>query len=353
MDAETYSIMRKVCAPKKPKETDLKEIITKMENYVKPKVNETVLRQQFREWKQKQDKSVIQYIASLRNLARDCKFKEEEEAIRDQIITGIKSRAIKIALFKEEKLTLSEAIKTATAIEGATTAAENVEAPITTKGIEEKEEDVDTHRIQTWSRYRRGGAAAEQRKGPRTNERERKGQPNSSRFCLCCGKPNHSKGDCRHKSKSCYKCGKQGHLRRVCTAQANVKRNVKNVEAESDDTGSDGVSEIKPLILGNNRINRIEPQYLQITIGNKSLAMEVDGGSAVSLISNRERKKYFPECKLEETPVTLSYYSGEKSKPKGILRGIKINYGTITTEADLYVVGDKGRPLIGRDWLHA
>lgn len=80
--------------------------------------------------------------------------------------------------------------------------------------------------------------------------------------------------------------------------------------------------------------------------------MEIDGGSSVSLISE-DRKKYFPELKVEGTQVTLSYYSGEKCKPRGILRGIKINYGTITTEADLYVVGKTDKPLIGRDWLHA
>lgn len=34
IDAETYSVVRKVCAPKKPKETDLKDIITKVENYL-------------------------------------------------------------------------------------------------------------------------------------------------------------------------------------------------------------------------------------------------------------------------------------------------------------------------------
>lgn len=82
--------------------------------------------------------------------------------------------------------------------------------------------------------------------------------------------------------------------------------------------------------------------------------MEIDGGSSVSLISDRDRRRYFPELKVEETPVTLtiSYYSGERCKPKGILRGIRINYGRITVQADLYVVGEKG-PLIGRDWLHA
>lgn len=64
IDAETYNIVRKVCAPKKPKEIALKDIIEKMQKYVKPKVNQTVLRQRFRERKQKDDETFTQYVAS-------------------------------------------------------------------------------------------------------------------------------------------------------------------------------------------------------------------------------------------------------------------------------------------------
>lgn len=45
IDAETYKIVRKVCAPKKPRETQLEEIIAKMKKYVKPEINETMRRQ--------------------------------------------------------------------------------------------------------------------------------------------------------------------------------------------------------------------------------------------------------------------------------------------------------------------
>lgn len=142
MDTEKYSAVRKVCAPKKPGETPLKEIITKMEQFLKPKVSVTVLRQRFRERKQEERESVIQFMAALRHLARECRFKEEEEALRDQFIMGIKSKAIKIALFKIEQLTLDNAIRTATAIEGAEAAIETGEQPVTGRdGVEKGEEN--------------------------------------------------------------------------------------------------------------------------------------------------------------------------------------------------------------------
>lgn len=77
--------------------------------------------------------------------------------------------------------------------------------------------------------------------------------------------------------------------------------------------------------------------------------MEIDGGSAISLISERDRKKFFPEQAIKKTSVILSYYSGEKCKPKGVLRAIQASYGKITAEVDLYVVEKTGRPMIGRD----
>ena len=54
IDADTYSIVRKICAPKDPKDVPIKDIMEKMEKYMKPKVNTTVLRAQFRERQQKE-----------------------------------------------------------------------------------------------------------------------------------------------------------------------------------------------------------------------------------------------------------------------------------------------------------
>ncbi|CAL1681073.1 unnamed protein product [Lasius platythorax] len=126
IDAETYKIVRKVCAPQKPKDTPWKEIIEKLENFVKPKVNQTVLRHNFRQRTQKEGESITQYVATLRRLADKFQFANEEEALRDQLTSGVRHKKIQIALFKIENLTLNEAIKTATAIEGANVAADKL-----------------------------------------------------------------------------------------------------------------------------------------------------------------------------------------------------------------------------------
>ncbi|XP_046590230.1 uncharacterized protein LOC107227278 [Neodiprion lecontei] len=307
IDAETYSVVRKVCAPKKPKETDLNDIITKMGNYLKPNVNETVLRQPFQERRQKENESAAQYIAGLRSLARNCKFKDENEALRDQLITGIRNKAIKVALFKIENLTLDVAIKTATAIEGANKAAETLEPQTVEKDSSERNDDFDAHRIQF-----RGRNMTERRTRftPRAGRTERQ-QSTSRTRCSCCGKPNHYRRNCWHLNKQCETFGKTGYLQAVCKGA-------------------------KPC--------------LGIRIENKQLEMEIDDGSAVSIISEIDREKYFPRLELEEAKVTLSYYSGEKRKPLGILRGIKIEYGAIATKTNCTSSGkrEKVSPEIDR-----
>ncbi|KAL6268132.1 hypothetical protein P5V15_001223 [Pogonomyrmex californicus] len=147
--------MRKVCAPVKPKDVSLKEKVT---NYIKPKINKTVLRAQFWERKQKEEETVTQLycIAALRSLATECDFADEEEAIRDQLLSGIRSKTIKIALFKVNNLILDVAMKTAAAIEEANKAAEEFETG-TQNEKKIAEDDTEVYRVRTWRQNKRNG----------------------------------------------------------------------------------------------------------------------------------------------------------------------------------------------------
>lgn len=69
---------------------------------------------------------MAQYMATLRDLATECEFTSKEEAIQDQLLTGIRDKDIKIALFQIGTLTLQTAIETATAVEEAQKAADEL-----------------------------------------------------------------------------------------------------------------------------------------------------------------------------------------------------------------------------------
>ena len=53
---------------------------------------------------------------------------------------------------------------------------------------------------------------------------------------------------------------------------------------------------------------------------------------------------------LEDTPVVLKTYGGERLKPEGKLN-VKVDYLGQVVQTSLYVVKVDGPALLGRDWL--
>lgn len=120
VSAKTYALIKKICAPQKPDKIALEDIIKWTTDYLKPKVNVTVLRSQFRRRMQGKDESAPQYIAALKELAIKCEFKDIDDSIKDQMITELlDGEARREALFKIEKLTLYIALREASAVEEA------------------------------------------------------------------------------------------------------------------------------------------------------------------------------------------------------------------------------------------
>jgi hypothetical protein len=50
----------------------------------------------------------------------------------------------------------------------------------------------------------------------------------------------------------------------------------------------------------------------------KSVKMEVDTGSAISVIPKKQFDEIFPKRKLESTDIILRTFSGEKLSPMGV-----------------------------------
>lgn len=81
-------------------------------------------------------------------------------------------------------------------------------------------------------------------------------------------------------------------------------------------------------------------------IEGKPLKMELDTGSAVSIISTTVYNEHFKAIKLKNTNVLLKTYSGERLSPMGALQ-VRVHYGQL----QLYVVPGTAPPLFGREWL--
>ena len=80
--------------------------------------------------------------------------------------------------------------------------------------------------------------------------------------------------------------------------------------------------------------------------------MELDTGSAVSIIPHDLYMEKFNEKPLQETELMLKTYTGENIIPVGVLKANVEYKDQQPLLLDLYVVKNKGPVLMGRDWLH-
>ncbi|XP_045107748.1 uncharacterized protein LOC123502648 [Portunus trituberculatus] len=174
--------------------------------------------------------------------------------------------------------------------------------------------------------------------------------------CYCCGEVGHIRPACKHKNETCEGCGKRGHLRLVCrttrkksapidsnrVVNSHVSKNVKYVvESESD------LEELYH-VHGDN-----EPLVINVTLDGAPMSMEVDTGSARSIISESTYQRLWPRGKgpvLRSSKVVLRTYTGEKVRPKGSVN-VEVVQGGKKSSLPLVVVPGNGPALVGRDWL--
>ena len=85
-------------------------------------------------------------------------------------------------------------------------------------------------------------------------------------------------------------------------------------------------------------------------VTGQHLKMEVDTGSAYSVIPLSVYKVMFQKQELQPTTVTLQTYMVELVVPVGKLR-VKVQYKQQKAKLDLYVIEGGREVLFGRDWL--
>ncbi len=85
-------------------------------------------------------------------------------------------------------------------------------------------------------------------------------------------------------------------------------------------------------------------------IDDVSLAMELDTGASVSIISEDTWKTKFAGTMLENTEIRLKTYTGEPMRVLGQLR-VNVKYHNQEHTLPLLVVGGSGPSLFGRNWL--
>ena len=319
LGSKTYSVLRDLLAPSKPKVKKFSELVAALTRHFEPRPIVIAERFRFHKRDQKQGESIAVFLSELRRLAASCSFGTFlEEALRDRLVCGVLSEAMQRKLLTEADLTLSRAFEIAQGIEAAAefckgkkNSCEQLACPI------EKLEDSEKCMV----------------------EKVIKGPPRQSS----------GNGAGRYKKIVCFKCGRPGHIARVCPSGHAEKRESKGqmcVEADEDDTESLGVFNTVYVL----RKPLSSPIVVRVKLNGKETVMELDTGAAVSIIPESVQQQLFPHSVCQPTTALLRTYTGEPITVKGTLP-VKVEYGSQVYSLKVYVVQGKGPSLLGRDWL--
>lgn len=341
MSASTYGLLRSLLSPVKPSTLTFKELCETLQKHLSPAPITIAERFRFYKRDQRDGETVNEYIAELKKMSSKCEFGQFlEEALRDKLVCGLRNTVIQEQLLTVDKLTFEDATQKALMMEQATA-------------------DVKELHVQE----QRGVNVMQQEQANRKQ----------SHNCKYCGKRH--PGECWHKDAICNKCGEKGHIQRNCTNTAKVKpkdrrckddnkkpstkskRHLHKMEEatsrEELDSSSEEEYDCNALRIHRNsskRESETESIMLDVRLNGKQLQMELDTGSAVSILSYDDAKELFQSVKLRDTDVILKTYTGERIKPRGIM-DVRVEYGDQCSTLPLLIVQGDGPALFGRDWL--
>ncbi|KAK3091048.1 hypothetical protein FSP39_016771 [Pinctada imbricata] len=323
---KTYGLLRNLTAPDKPSTKTYAVITELLQKHLSPKPLVIAERYRFHKRNQRQDESVNDYVAELRKLSEHCAFRDLNDALRDRFVCGLKEDSIQKKLLSVADLTLAKALETAVAMEMA--GKDAIE-------LQRKQGEATVHKINKG----RGQTSynARQQKAPAMPPKKR---------CFRCRRKGHDPNECRFKDEICHKCKKKGHIVRACPLNF-TKNGVKSLEDDYDE------EYIAKLSVDCNTVQKgrnSDVIWIDLKIDGHCTKMELDTGSAVSVMSNEDCKSMFKGRKLTKTSLILRTYSGEKINPLGVI-SVHVTYKEQEADLDLYVVKTKGPALLGRDWL--
>ena len=127
-----------------------------------------------------------------------------------------------------------------------------------------------------------------------------------------------------------------------------TKKSPKRVDAVLPDNDTEVVDVLDQIsTLGAERAN---PYKATLQINGKPVAMQIDTGASVSLISQETQKCLSPTAALAKPEIQLRTYTSDPITVVGQM-SVEVKYKEYEGRHMLYIVEDNGPALVGRDWL--
>lgn len=321
--------------PISPDEKTYSEIKDFLEQHFKPATNIHAERTKFSQRFRRNGESIAEFIAALRTLAVNCKFKNSlDERLRDQLILGINDSRIQEHLFREhsdETATFNQIEKSALNYESAYINRETIESVIHS---EHKNPVTSVNKINTPTQnvkknnFNAGAKPTTFKTKPKVHgEMERnKFRIDKRTVCIRCGKSKHLKGEkCRAELATCRSCHTKGHFEKVC---------VRSGKAEF-------IHHI--FYISNNNKYQV-----RAVINKKEINFQYDTGSGKSIIPE-SFYRIIGKPKLLKSKQLIAY----PDKPIATLGDIKvkIKIGSKSEDCLLTVVPGNSVPILGKDLM--
>ncbi|XP_029176903.1 uncharacterized protein LOC114944996 [Nylanderia fulva] len=297
---------------------------------------------------QRSEESAQEYMAALQKLSLHSKFGDYlQTELRNQFVFGLKNQRIQSKLLKTANLTRESALKIACGME------------LAEKGVSKLKEEnpletaVDFVGEGTKHKKTKGREGRKGNKAYQQGQRKDTSATNLSNFkqnnkynnkrihsksndivCFTCGQAHLAPNCTLPRSVKCRECGGFGHLQKVCKkkGQAHLLEEVFHV------------NDTEHL---EHRIKFTVP----LSIKNRTIKFDVDCGAAVTLVSNKWLKNYFPKLKLHKTNLKLRSYCKQNFVPLGFIK-VKVKDANQIKMLNMYVVKYNRNPLLGREWIN-
>ncbi|UYV74425.1 K02A2.6-like, partial [Cordylochernes scorpioides] len=328
MGSKTYSVLKNLCSPILPKDKTFDNLIDILKRHFSPKRSIVVERFIFFKRMQLKEESISDYLVEIKRLASSCNFGNFlEDSLRDKMVCGLYNAKIQNRIWSEGDISLAKVIEIALSMEAA-------EKNTKLFHLEQGEDCVDKLRM------------------------ERKVESNfQNGKCKHCGKQH--KELCRFKEAICFKCNKKGHIASICWSSRRNLRQHQNQPGNIHQIGDqeeeeEYVQKIISVTIPEYKINfaSSDPPYLmELKVEGNFIKFEMDTGSGLTLISEKDFKNSLQHLKLEKASIIVRTYDGTVVPILGKIN-VKVECQDITYKLRALVVKGEKRALMGREWIN-
>nr|CAI5845225.1 unnamed protein product [Callosobruchus analis] len=295
------------------------------------------------------EEDIRSFVSRLKDLAKFCDFGSFlDDALRERLVCGVKTDAIKRRLLTEDGLNFERAYTIAIGMELA-------EGQLKCMGSEQSQVNKlfqKPSRPQSYGQARQASRKQMYGQSGQSSNQSFKHQnsqvPNQPmKKCKRCLKVHWDDSKCPAVNWRCFSCNQTGHTARSVLC----KNRVHNVLDEDQQDSEEDTLELGWLSL--NYVSKEKSLQVKVIVEGKLLKMEVDSGACKSVMHIDDYNELFPDIELTPVSFKLKVVTGQNVTIIG-QADVTVQYEKQICKLPLIILDsiDRFTPLLGRNWLN-